>query len=84
MVQILAGNCRKVSAVRFTRIDHDSATETKDITRMVPRIWRRKSKDDENSDQSDDEKVNQGSQNGSFSKDPVIAKDEVDENIYKQ
>lgn len=83
-LEILAGNCRKVRAVRFTRIDHDSTTETKEITRMIPRIWKRKWRDDENSEQSDDEKFYQGGPNGSFSQDPVIGKDEVDENIYKQ
>jgi len=40
-VQILAGNARKVSAVRFERINNDEMLETK-VTRMVPKIMKRK------------------------------------------
>ena len=41
-MQILAGNARKVSAVRFERINNnDEMLETK-VTRMVPKIMKRK------------------------------------------
>ncbi|CAK9180404.1 unnamed protein product [Ilex paraguariensis] len=56
-LEILAGNCRKVSALRFERVNHDSTTETKQVTRLVPRIWKRKSREDEDSSRSDDEKI---------------------------
>jgi CBS domain containing-hemolysin-like protein len=46
-LEILAGNCRKVSAVRFERINQDSTTETKEVTRIVPKILKRKSRQDE-------------------------------------
>lgn len=49
-VQILAGNARKVSAVRFERINNnDEMLETK-VTRMVPKIMKRKWRNDENTD----------------------------------
>ncbi|KAJ4981717.1 hypothetical protein NE237_032554 [Protea cynaroides] len=42
-LEILAGNARKVSAVRFERVNRDDATlETKEVTRLVPRIMKRK------------------------------------------
>lgn len=84
VVQILAGNCRKVKAVRFTWINHGSTTETKEITRMIPRIWKRKCKDNEDSGQSDDDISNEGAPNGGFPQDTVIVEDEFNENIYKQ
>ncbi|ESW14381.1 hypothetical protein PHAVU_008G276000 [Phaseolus vulgaris] len=40
-LEILAGNARKVSAVRFERINNDEMLETK-VTRMVPKIMKRK------------------------------------------
>ncbi|KAL5126268.1 DUF21 domain-containing protein, chloroplastic [Glycine soja] len=49
-LEILAGNARKVSAVRFERINNnDEMLETK-VTRMVPKIMKRKWSSDENSD----------------------------------
>ena len=43
VMQILAGNARKVSAVRFERVNHDDATlESKEVTRLVPKIMKRK------------------------------------------
>ncbi|KAK1396152.1 FAD-binding, type 2, Gliding motility-associated protein GldE [Heracleum sosnowskyi] len=88
-LEILAGNCRKVKAVRFTWINHGSTTETKEITRMIPRIWKRKWREDEDSGQSDDDIYNEGTPSGGFPQDTVLVEDvlvedEVDENIYKQ
>ena len=80
-MQILAGNCRKVKAVRFTRKNHDSTTDTKEITRMIPRIWKRKWKDTEDSGQSDDDIYEEGTPNGSIIQDPVIVEDEINQNI---
>ncbi|KAK2995635.1 hypothetical protein RJ640_013592 [Escallonia rubra] len=54
-LEILAGNCRKVSAVQFERINQDSTTETKEVVRLVPRILRRKLRDGEDSARSDTE-----------------------------
>ncbi|RVX14617.1 putative DUF21 domain-containing protein, chloroplastic [Vitis vinifera] len=52
---ILAGNARKVSAVRFERINNDDAAlETKEVTRLVPKIMKRKWSDGEDSDSADD------------------------------
>ncbi|XP_077240237.1 putative DUF21 domain-containing protein At3g13070, chloroplastic isoform X2 [Tasmannia lanceolata] len=53
-LEILAGNARKVSAVRFERINQvDMKLETKAVKRVVPRIMKRKMRDDEESDRSD-------------------------------
>ncbi|XP_043689633.1 putative DUF21 domain-containing protein At3g13070, chloroplastic isoform X1 [Telopea speciosissima] len=53
-LEILAGNARKVSAVRFERVNQDNATlETKEVTRLVPRIMKRKWRDDEGLDKGD-------------------------------
>ncbi|KAI4366189.1 hypothetical protein MLD38_022099 [Melastoma candidum] len=50
-LEILAGNARKVSAVRFERIDSDNSTsEAKEVTRFVPRIVKRKWNSDDESD----------------------------------
>ena len=50
----MAGNARKVSAVRFERINNgDAALETKDVARLVPKIKKRKWSDDEDSDRGD-------------------------------
>lgn len=48
LVQILAGNARKVSAVRFERINNDDEMlETKEVTRLVPKIMKRKWSDED-------------------------------------
>lgn len=42
-MQILAGNARKVSAVRFERINGEEAVSVaKEVTRVVPKIMKRK------------------------------------------
>ncbi|CAN6479052.1 unnamed protein product [Victoria cruziana] len=46
-LEILAGNARKVSAVRFERIDEDVTNlNATSVTRVVPRIVKRKCNDD--------------------------------------
>lgn len=51
LLQILAGNARKVSAVRFERINGDDETlGTKEVTRVFPKITKRKWSSDEDSD----------------------------------
>nr|XP_008364156.2 DUF21 domain-containing protein At1g55930, chloroplastic-like isoform X1 [Malus domestica] len=53
-IEILAGNARKVGAVRFERIENDAATlETKEVTRLVPKIMKRKWSGDQDSDGTD-------------------------------
>lgn len=53
-MQILAGNARKVSAVRFERINNDEANlEAKEVTRLVPKIMKRKWSSDDESDSND-------------------------------
>jgi len=55
LVQILAGNARKVSAVRFERKNNnDEMLETK-VTRMVPKIMKRKWNNAENLEADDTE-----------------------------
>ncbi|XP_026448046.1 putative DUF21 domain-containing protein At3g13070, chloroplastic isoform X2 [Papaver somniferum] len=57
-LEILAGNARKVSAVRFERINGDEMVlETKEVTRVVPRIMKRKGSSNDESDQSDDDEI---------------------------
>ncbi|KAF8410840.1 hypothetical protein HHK36_003377 [Tetracentron sinense] len=53
-LEILEGNARKVGAVRFERINRTDVTlETKEVTRVVPRIMKRKWRGDGYSDMSD-------------------------------
>ncbi|KAM1168517.1 hypothetical protein ACFX19_030946 [Malus domestica] len=53
-IEILAGNARKVGAVRFERIENDAATlESKEVTRLVPKIMKRKWSGDQDSDGTD-------------------------------
>ncbi|KAF8409698.1 hypothetical protein HHK36_005777 [Tetracentron sinense] len=87
IVRILAGNARKVSAVRFERLNHEDATlETKEVTRVVPRIMKRKLRDDEDSDRSDcDENPFQERPGDGLSDDYVFAEHEDDrDNNNKQ
>lgn len=50
-MQILAGNARKVSAVRFERINNDETMlGTKGVARLFPKIMKRKVGSDEDSD----------------------------------
>lgn len=51
---------------------------------MIPRIWKRKWKDNDDSGQSDDDIYNEGTPNGSIIQDPVIVDDEINQNIQKQ
>lgn len=48
---------------------------------MIPRIWKRKWKDNDDSGQSDDDIYNEGTPNGSIIQDPVIVDDEINQNI---
>ncbi|XP_021905824.1 putative DUF21 domain-containing protein At3g13070, chloroplastic [Carica papaya] len=53
-LEILAGNARKVSAVRFERINSDDPTlEAKEVRSLVPKIMKRKWSSDEDSDGTD-------------------------------
>ncbi|XP_060188015.1 DUF21 domain-containing protein At1g55930, chloroplastic-like isoform X2 [Lycium barbarum] len=51
-LEILAGNARKVSAVRFERISDDVEIETNEVTRLVPKIMTRKRKSNGGSDRN--------------------------------
>lgn len=59
-MQILAGNARKVSAVRFERVnDMDQVSEARDVKSMVPKFVRKWSSEEDdgnlsNDDQSED------------------------------
>lgn len=80
LLQILAGNARKVSAVRFERINNGEALlEANEVTRLVPRIMKRKWSSDEESDGSDyDEDSFQKRPEHSISDSNVIAEHEED------
>ncbi|KAF5948221.1 hypothetical protein HYC85_014178 [Camellia sinensis] len=53
-LEILAGNARKVSAARFERVNHDEAkSKAKEVTRMFPKIMKRKWSSNEDSDKTD-------------------------------
>ncbi|PON94095.1 Gliding motility-associated protein GldE [Trema orientale] len=53
-LEILAGNARKISAVRFERLENvDSTVDTKDVTRLVPKIMKRKWTSDSDSDSTE-------------------------------
>lgn len=52
-VQILAGNARKVSAVRFERVnDMDQVSEAKDVKSMVPKFVRKWSSEEDDGNSS--------------------------------
>ncbi|CDP13736.1 unnamed protein product [Coffea canephora] len=53
-LEILAGNARKVSAVRFERVNQDDELETKEVTRLVPKIMKKKWGADDDTDKADD------------------------------
>lgn len=58
LVQILAGNARKVSAVRFERINNDEASvESRGVTRFLSKLWRRRSNSDDESDTTEGDEV---------------------------
>lgn len=80
-LEILAGNARKVSAVRFERINNGEALlEANEVTRLVPRIMKRKWSSDEESDGSDyDEDSFQKRPEHSISDSNVIAEHEEDD-----
>lgn len=54
VVQILEGNARKVSIVRFKHINHDDAAS--EVTHLVPKIMKGKWS---NTDYSDREEINE-------------------------
>ncbi|XP_057765497.1 putative DUF21 domain-containing protein At3g13070, chloroplastic [Salvia miltiorrhiza] len=57
-LEILAGNARKVSAVRFERINNEEASvENRGVTRFISKLWRRRSMSDDESDRTDDHEV---------------------------
>ncbi|XP_009777493.1 putative DUF21 domain-containing protein At3g13070, chloroplastic [Nicotiana tabacum] len=57
-LEILAGNARKVSAVRFERLNHDDEeTETNEVTRLIPKIMTRKRKNNGGSDRSNHNEI---------------------------
>ncbi|KAF3620404.1 DUF21 domain-containing protein, chloroplastic [Capsicum annuum] len=51
-LEILAGNARKVSAVRFERISDDVEIDTNEVTRLVPKIMTRKWKSNGGADRN--------------------------------
>ncbi|KAK3032486.1 hypothetical protein RJ639_037299, partial [Escallonia herrerae] len=56
-MQILAGNARKVSAVRFEQVNYDDATsDTKEVTRWFSKIMKRKWSSEASSDRTDHDK----------------------------
>ncbi|XP_073280776.1 putative DUF21 domain-containing protein At3g13070, chloroplastic [Primulina huaijiensis] len=57
-LEILAGNARKVSSVRFELITHDeSSLETKGFPHLVPKITKAKESTDEETDQTETDGV---------------------------
>ncbi|KAK9057214.1 hypothetical protein SSX86_024581 [Deinandra increscens subsp. villosa] len=53
-IEILAGNARKVGAVRFERVTHEEETEVKKVVKVVPVIMERKWDDDDDYDDDDE------------------------------
>ncbi|KAI3456832.1 hypothetical protein Pfo_013495 [Paulownia fortunei] len=57
-LEILAGNARKVSAVRFERINNGEALlETKGVTRLVPKFRKRKSSSNDELDRTESDET---------------------------
>ncbi|XP_050217239.1 putative DUF21 domain-containing protein At3g13070, chloroplastic [Mercurialis annua] len=83
-LEVLAGNARKVSAVRFERISNgDQIMEAKEVTRLVPKIIKKKwSSDDESDDTEFDEDSFQKRPEHALSDSNVIAEHEDDNESY--
>ena len=79
-VQILAGNARKVSAIRFERINNEEALlDATSVTRMIPKIMKRKWSSDEDSNNGNhDEDTFEKSQEDDISDHYVIADSKED------
>ncbi|KAI3969513.1 hypothetical protein MKX01_020074 [Papaver californicum] len=75
-LEVLAGNARKVSAIRFERINNDDVKlETKEVTRLVPRITKRKSGGTDGSYGSDDS-------DGDDDKDEPQVDERLEDNVF--
>lgn len=56
-MQILAGNARKVSAVRFERVnDMDQVSEARDVKSMVPKFVRKWSSEEDDGNALEEDK----------------------------
>lgn len=78
-MQILAGNARKVSAIRFERLNSDIIElETQGVARLVPKIMKRRWSNDEDTDTVDYTDSIQKGSNTSDSDTHVNAEHEYD------
>lgn len=53
----MAGNARKVGAIRFERVNKDDATSETEVTRIVPKIMKRKWSRDDSPERGDYDEV---------------------------
>ncbi|XP_038686330.1 putative DUF21 domain-containing protein At3g13070, chloroplastic [Tripterygium wilfordii] len=85
-LEILEGNARKVSAIRFERINNsDEILEAKELTRLVPKIMRRRWSSDEDSDNTGYEHSSQKKHEDGLSDEYVVADlDEENENSSRR
>ncbi|KAK9151314.1 hypothetical protein Syun_009623 [Stephania yunnanensis] len=82
-LEILDGNARKVSAVRFKRIDPaDAKLATKEVARVVPRIMKRKwSNHEDAADSSDSEESKLEAEIDSSETDVIPLKQKVEDSF---
>ncbi|XP_026407193.1 DUF21 domain-containing protein At1g55930, chloroplastic-like [Papaver somniferum] len=79
-LEVLAGNARKVSAIRFECINNDDVKlETKEVTRLVPRITKRKSGGGDGSYRSDD---SDGESDRDDDKDEPQVHERLEDNVF--
>ncbi|KAJ9563310.1 hypothetical protein OSB04_008470 [Centaurea solstitialis] len=59
-IEILAGNARKVGAVRFERVNGHESESTKDVRKLVPKIMKRKYDDERGGRIGEEEEEEEG------------------------
>ncbi|MBA0654493.1 hypothetical protein Goklo_021489, partial [Gossypium klotzschianum] len=80
-VQILAGNARKVSAVRFERVNNEEALlDAMTVTPMVPKIMKKWSKDEDSSNDKHNEDTFENKQEDNLLDDHYVIADHKEDN----
>lgn len=81
LVQILAGNARKVSAIRFERVNNEEALlDATTVTPMVPKIMKKWSKDEESNNGNHNEDTFENKQEDNLLDDHYVIADHKEDN----
>ncbi|MBA0591193.1 hypothetical protein Gorai_019876 [Gossypium raimondii] len=80
-LEILAGNARKVSAVRFERVNNEEALlDAMSVTPMVPKIMKKWSKDEDSNNGKHNEDTFENKQEDNLLDDHYVIADHKDDN----